>query len=73
MSETGQPPKIAGADRLVVAGEAIVRDGRLTRVDLAPAEAALRHDYRDRIGSRAAFLDAWPAAIAPYRNRFGCC
>ncbi len=67
----------AHVDRLVVAGKEIVRDGRLTRVDLDAAETALRQAYRDRIGSRAAFLDAWsdlePAAIAHYRRGFGCC
>jgi cytosine/adenosine deaminase-related metal-dependent hydrolase len=67
----------AHVDRLVVAGEVIVRDGRLTRVDLDVTEEALRQDYRDAIGVRRAFHDAWsalePAAIAHYRGGFGCC
>ena len=62
---------------LVVAGERIVRDGRLVRADLDAAEAALRRVYRDRIGSKRAFLEAWgdlePAVIEHYRSGFGCC
>jgi len=64
-------------DRLMVAGKDVVRDGKLASVELDAAEAALRQAYRDKIGSRAAFLDAWrdlePAAIAHYRGGFGCC
>ena len=67
----------AHIDRLIVAGRDVVRDGRLATVDLDATEAALRQDYRDRIGSRAAFLDAWrdlePAAVAHYLGGFGCC
>jgi len=67
----------AHVDRLVVAGQEIARGGRLTRVDLDGAETALRQEYRDKSGSRGAFLDAWsalePAAIAHYRGGFGCC
>jgi cytosine/adenosine deaminase-related metal-dependent hydrolase len=62
---------------LVVAGKEIVRDGRLTRVDLDAAEVALRREYREKTPSRAAFLDAWgdlePAVAAHYRNGLGCC
>ena len=54
-----------------------MRDGRLVRADLDAAEAALRRVYRDRIGSSAAFLEAWgdlePAVIEHYRSGFGCC
>ncbi len=62
---------------LFVAGREIVRDGRLTRVDLDAAETALRREYREKMPSRAAFLDAWgdlePAVVAHYRNGLGCC
>ena len=67
----------AHINRLIVAGQEIVRHGRLTRVDLDATEAALRQDYRDRISSRAAFHDAWSGleavAIAHYRGGLGCC
>ena len=67
----------AHVDRLIVAGKDVVRDGRLVNLDLEATEAALRQDYRVKIGSRAAFLDAWrdlePAAVAHYRGGFGCC
>ena len=67
----------AHIETLIVAGREVVRDGRLVTVDLDATEAALRQDYRAKIGSRAAFLDAWrdlePAAIAHYRSGFGCC
>lgn len=67
----------AHIDRLIVAGREVVRDGKLASVDLDAAEAALRRSYRDRIGSRAAFLDAWgalePAVVAHYRGIVGCC
>jgi hypothetical protein len=57
--------------------EEIVRDGRLTRVDLEAAETALRSEYRAKMPSRAAFLDAWgnlePAVAAHYRDGLGCC
>ncbi len=63
--------------RLYVAGQEVVRDGKLTRVDLEAAEAELRCDYRAKMPSRAAFLDAWgdlePAVVAHYRQGFGCC
>ena len=62
---------------LFVAGEEIVRDGRLTRVDLEAAEATLRSQYRETMPSRAAFLDAWgdlePAVAEHYRSGLGCC
>jgi cytosine/adenosine deaminase-related metal-dependent hydrolase len=67
----------AHVDRLIVAGKDIVRDGTLVNVDLDGTEAALRQEYRDKIGSRAAFLGAWrdlePAAVAHYRDGLGCC
>ena len=62
---------------LVVAGREVVREGRPARVDLDAAEAALRREYRDKMQSRAAFLDSWgdlePAVAAHYRNGLGCC
>ncbi len=62
---------------LFVAGREIVRDGRPTLVDLEAAEAALKREYREKIPSRAAFLEAWndlePAVAAHYRAGLGCC
>ena len=62
---------------LIVAGEEIVRDGRLTRVDLDAAEAELRAEFRNKMPSRAAFLAAWddlePAVVEFYRSGLGCC
>ena len=63
--------------KLYVAGNEIVRDGRLTRVDLEAAEAALRCEYREKMPSRSALLEAWrdlePAVAAHYRSGLGCC
>lgn len=63
--------------RLIVAGKEIVRDGRLTQVDLAAAEGELRRQYRANMPSRAAFLEAWvdlePAVAGHYRDGLGCC
>jgi cytosine/adenosine deaminase-related metal-dependent hydrolase len=63
--------------RLIVGGEEIVRDGRLTRVDLDAAESELRRQYRANMPSRAAFLQAWgdlePAVAGHYRDSLGCC
>jgi cytosine/adenosine deaminase-related metal-dependent hydrolase len=62
---------------LIVAGEEVVRDGRLTRVDLEGAEAELRRQYRANAPSRAPFLAAWnalePAAAQYYQSGVGCC
>jgi cytosine/adenosine deaminase-related metal-dependent hydrolase len=62
---------------LIVAGEEVVRDGRLTRVDLEATEAELRRQYRANAPSRAPFLAAWnalePAAAQYYRSGVGCC
>jgi cytosine/adenosine deaminase-related metal-dependent hydrolase len=62
---------------LIVAGQEIVRDGRLLRVDLDAAEGELRRQYRARMPSRAAFLAAWgdlePVVAEHYRNGLGCC
>jgi cytosine/adenosine deaminase-related metal-dependent hydrolase len=62
---------------LIVAGEEVVRDGCLTRVDLKAAEVELRRQYRANAPSRAAFLAAWgalePAAAQYYRSGLGCC
>jgi cytosine/adenosine deaminase-related metal-dependent hydrolase len=63
--------------RLVVAGQEIVRDGRLTNIDLDAAEAELRSQYRAKMPSRAEFLAAWrdlePAVAGHYRDGLGCC
>ena len=63
--------------RLFVAGQEIVRDGRLIRVDLDAVEGELRVQYRARMSSRAAFLEAWaglePAVAEHYRDGLGCC
>ena len=63
--------------QLIVAGQEIVRDGRLTRVDLDAAQAALRREYRSKMPSRAPFLEAWgdlePAVAEHYRDSLGCC
>jgi cytosine/adenosine deaminase-related metal-dependent hydrolase len=60
---------------LIVAGREIARDGRLTRVDLDAAEAALRAEFRQKAPSRAAFLSAWddlePAVVEFYRSGIG--
>jgi cytosine/adenosine deaminase-related metal-dependent hydrolase len=62
---------------LIVAGEEVVRDGRLTRVDLQATEAELRRQYRTNAPLRAAFLAAWnafkPAAAQYYQSGVGCC
>jgi cytosine/adenosine deaminase-related metal-dependent hydrolase len=69
--------KAAHVVRLIVAGEEIVREGRLVRVDLDSSEAELRRQYRTKMPSRAAFLEAWgslePAVAEHYRNGLGCC
>jgi cytosine/adenosine deaminase-related metal-dependent hydrolase len=63
--------------RLFVAGQEVVRDGRLIRVDLDAVEGELRVQYRARMSSRAAFLEAWaglePAVAEHYRDGLGCC
>jgi cytosine/adenosine deaminase-related metal-dependent hydrolase len=62
---------------LVVAGRAVVSEGKLTGVDLDATHEALRAQYRQRMPGRAGFLSAWdrlePAAAAFYRGTFGCC
>jgi cytosine/adenosine deaminase-related metal-dependent hydrolase len=62
---------------LIVDGKEIVRDGKLTRVDLDAAEGALRAEFRKKMPSRAAFLGAWddlePAVAEFYRSGLGCC
>jgi cytosine/adenosine deaminase-related metal-dependent hydrolase len=67
----------AHVDELIVAGEQVVRDGRLARVDLEAAQAELRRQYRANAPSRAPFLAAWnalePAAARYYRSGLGCC
>ena len=67
----------AHVDALYVAGRAVVREGRLTGVDLDATEAKLRAQYRDGLASREAYLSAWsqlePAAAAFYRGLVGCC
>ena len=68
---------MAHVARLIVAGREILRDGRLTGVDLDAAHAALRENYRRNMPSRAAFLNAWSdleAGVARfYRGQIGCC
>ena len=68
---------MAHVARLIVRGREILRDGRLTGVDLDAAEAALRESYRRAMPSRAPFLSAWSgleAGVAQYyRQRLGCC
>ncbi len=63
--------------RLFVAGREILRDGRLTGVDLDAIHAAVRESYRRNMPSRAPFLGAWSdleAGVAQfYRSRLGCC
>ena len=63
--------------RLYVAGQDVVQDGKLVRVDLETAQKELRSAYRANMSSRAAFLEAWgdlePAVVAHYRGGFGCC
>ena len=44
----------AHVETLIVAGREVVRDGRLVNLDLEATEAALRQDYRAKIGARAA-------------------
>lgn len=60
-------------DALYVAGRQIVGAGQPTRIDLDAVQTALRAQYRERMPTRAGFLDAWgpiPHAVAQY---FGCC
>lgn len=68
---------MAHVARLIVAGREIVRDGRLTGVDLEATEAALREAYRAALPARAPFLKAWSgleAGVAQfYRSQLGCC
>ena len=63
--------------QLIVGGEEVVRDGRLTRVDLDAAQGELRRQYRAKMPSRMAFLKAWgdlePAVAGHYRDGLGCC
>lgn len=67
----------AHVERLIVAGREIVRDGRLTGVDLEATQESLRQSYRDALPGRAPFLKAWgplEASVARYyRERLGCC
>jgi cytosine/adenosine deaminase-related metal-dependent hydrolase len=62
---------------LIVSGCEIVRDGRVTGVDLDAAHAALRENYRRNMPSRAPFLSAWASletsAAQFYRGLAGCC
>jgi cytosine/adenosine deaminase-related metal-dependent hydrolase len=63
--------------QLIVAGREIVRDGRVTGVDLDAAHAALREAYRRAMPSRKPFLAAWNSLEAGaaqfYRGQIGCC
>jgi cytosine/adenosine deaminase-related metal-dependent hydrolase len=63
----------AHIEALYVAGRRIVREGKLASVDLDATQAKLRSQYRERMASRASFLQAWdpiPQAVAGY---YGCC
>jgi cytosine/adenosine deaminase-related metal-dependent hydrolase len=68
---------MAHVARLFVAGREILRDGRLTGVDLDAVHAVLRENYRRAMPSRAPFLSAWSdleSGVAQfYRRRIGCC
>jgi cytosine/adenosine deaminase-related metal-dependent hydrolase len=68
---------MAHVARLIVGGREIVREGRVTTVDLDAAQAALRESYRARMPSRAPFLAAWDSLEAGaaqfYRGLIGCC
>ena len=68
---------MAHVARLIVAGREIVRDGRLTGVDLEATHAALRESYRRAMPSREPFLSAWASLEAGaaqfYRGQLGCC
>jgi cytosine/adenosine deaminase-related metal-dependent hydrolase len=63
--------------RLIVAGREIVRDGRVTGVDLDATHTALRGAYRGAMPSREQFLAAWNSLEASaaqfYRGQIGCC
>jgi cytosine/adenosine deaminase-related metal-dependent hydrolase len=62
---------------LYVAGREVVRDGKVTGVDLDAVHQELRAQVRSRMPGRRAFLDAWPhlepAVATFYRDRLGCC
>ena len=62
---------------LIVGGREVVRDGRVTGVDLDATHAALRENYRRNMPGRAPFLSAWallePSATQFYRGLAGCC
>jgi cytosine/adenosine deaminase-related metal-dependent hydrolase len=68
---------MAHVAKVIVAGREILRDGRLTGVDLDAAHAALRDNYRRQMQSRAPFLSAWSdleTGVAQfYRGQLGCC
>jgi cytosine/adenosine deaminase-related metal-dependent hydrolase len=63
----------AHVDQLYVAGRPIIAEGRLTGVDLAATEAALRAQYRERMPGRAAFLAAWEEIAPAAAEAYGCC
>jgi cytosine/adenosine deaminase-related metal-dependent hydrolase len=62
---------------LIVAGKTVVRDGRLTGIDLDAVQDELRAMYRSLMAGKASFQAAWPqmepAIAAFYRDRMGCC
>jgi cytosine/adenosine deaminase-related metal-dependent hydrolase len=67
----------AHVEALYVAGRPVVSEGRLARVDFEATHEALRAQYRERVGGRAAFARAFaalePLAQAFYRNGLSCC
>lgn len=62
---------------VIVAGEAIVRDGRILRADLDAVHQELRDQYRKGLPSRRDYLAAWPYLEPAVRRHFtgqlGCC
>jgi hypothetical protein len=62
---------------LIVAGRSIVRDGRVTGVDLDAAHVELRAAFRAGLTERAGFAAALPqledAVRRFYAPRLGCC
>jgi hypothetical protein len=55
---------------VVVDGQAIVRDGRCTNVDLEGIERELRGMYRSSAGRLTPFQRAWPALLADVQSWF---
>jgi hypothetical protein len=56
---------------VLVAGRTIVRDGRVTGIDLEAAETELRQLYRANLPRYRALQASWPALEAAVGNWFG--